>query len=299
MKKICPETGDFRFEAYSSTDGITINPVRSYGPIALLSFRAVKASLLRNGSITCRRVEFHSQTTTDDLILAHEAFKARVATQVLSFVLLIAFFALIFTSHVRLSEIIFALFLLSRSFEYVAYPVIMFIKCLFGNKHVKQLARFHSAEHAVINAFYDLQRIPTLEEIREYSSYSYGCGSLIGFKQAIVYFGFGLARFVPGLACLPAMLIMAILSVILIKTNKIIFLEFLVLNRPTDTEYKVAIKAMEESLKNVAVEPNLDDFLSIVLPGILVGVSADNFDEEICKGCPSFDKCKSKQGSCT
>lgn len=67
-------------------------------------------------------------------------------------------------------------------------------------------ARYHAAEHMVINAYYKLQRVPTIEETKESSRFSKNCGSreiicriwtyslaslemaFIASKSAIVYF---------------------------------------------------------------------------------------------------------------
>lgn len=67
-------------------------------------------------------------------------------------------------------------------------------------------ARYHAAEHMVINAYYKLQRVPTIEETKESSRFSKICGSreiicriwtyslaslemaFIASKSAIVYF---------------------------------------------------------------------------------------------------------------
>lgn len=298
MKKICKESGDIRFGAFSSTDGITINPVKEFGPLSFLSFMAVKATLHPDGTIDCKRVRYHSQSTQDDMMLVHEAEKVKAITCILSFSLFIVYLILCFVSYSRVAEIALALFFLSYAMQFIAYPLVLFFKRIFGNKNAKSLARFHAAEHAVINAYYDLNRVPTIDEIHEYSSYSYNCGSLVNFRQGILFLGFALARFlVPGLWIIPAMLAVCLISFILVKTDGITFMEFLVLDRPTDTEYAVAIKAMDESVKNIDVEDIVPDIGSLL--GFIMMIEgsmedSDLFDDEKCKNCPDYDKCKDR-----
>ena len=178
----------------------------------------------------------------------------------------------------------------------------MFFKRIFGSKSAQRLARFHAAEHAVINAYYDLQRVPTLEEIREYSSYSYRCGSLNSFKYGLLFLGFALARLIPGLWFILAMLVAWIVDFILVKTDGLTFMEFLVLDKPSDAEYSVAIKAMDESVKNVDLNSCFSDVESILKLAMLAGVVGisidenvfDAFDKEGCIGCPAYDKCQAR-----
>lgn len=298
MKKISKESGDIRFGAFSSTDGITINPVKEFGPLSFLSFMAVKATLHPDGKIDCKRVRYHSQSTQNDMMLVHEAERVKAITRILSFSLFLAYLILCFVSYSRVAEVTLAFFFLSYAMQFIAYPIVLFFKRILGNENAKSLARFHSAEHAVINAYYDLNRVPTIDEIHEYSSYSYRCGSLVNFKQGILFLGFALARFaVSGLWIIPAMLAVCLICFILVKTNGITFMEFLVLDKPTDTEYTVAIKAMDESVKNIDVEdivPDIGSLLSFIM--MIEGTMEDNdlFDDERCKDCPDYEKCKNQ-----
>lgn len=150
---------------------------------------------------------------------------------------------------------------------------------MLGDKSAQSLARFHAAEHAVINGYYDLQRVPTIEEIHEYSSYSYRCGSLNGFNHGLLLFGFALARLIPGLWFLLAMLVACFVDFIFVKTSGLTFMEFLVLDKPSDTEYAVVIKAMEESVKNVDLSPYLSDLESILDLASVIGII---IEENIC-----------------
>lgn len=118
-----------------------------------------------------------------------------------------------------------------------------------GGEDVKQIHRFHSAEHATINAFYDLKRVPTLEEVKNYSNYSYYCGMVPYFKESIFYFLIGFCRLIPGFWYLLALGI-ALLLMNLVFKKKLYLVEYFTLLEPTDTEYKVAITALEGALKN-------------------------------------------------
>lgn len=299
MRKMSKEAGNVRFQAFASTDGITINPVRELGPLSFLSSLAVKATLKPGGKIDCKQVRFRTQHTQDDMMLADESRMITLASRFLGLILFGIFLFFLFRPDTRAAELVLSLWFLNYSFQFIAYPVVMFIKRMFGNKSAQSLARFHAAEHAVINGYYDLQRVPTIEEIHDYSSYSYRCGSLNSFKYGLLFIGFAVARLVPGLWFLVAMLVAWIVDFILVKTNGLTFMEFLVLDEPTDTEYAVAIKAMEESVKNVDLSPYLSDMESIFKLAMLVGVvgvtiEGNAFCNASCDGCPNYDKCQTR-----
>lgn len=92
----------------------------------------------------------------------------------------------------------------------ISSDVCVFCKMMYEMKSKKGKerahARYHAAEHMVINAYYKLQRVPTIEETKESSRFSKNCGSreiicriwtyslaslemaFIASKSAIVYF---------------------------------------------------------------------------------------------------------------
>ena len=92
----------------------------------------------------------------------------------------------------------------------ISSDVCVFCKMMYEMKSKKGKerahARYHAAEHIVINAYYKLQRVPTIEETKESSRFSKNCGSreiicriwtyslaslemaFIASKSAIVYF---------------------------------------------------------------------------------------------------------------
>lgn len=133
-----------------------------------------------------------------------------------------------------------------NSFEFIDIATSIY-DFKFGSR--KNTARFHSAEHMSINAYQQLQRIPTLEEVKKFSRFSPFCGSMLkirrlvlillgvvfilcgGFFKPFVYFG--LILFIP---------------LIVLFTEKIGLLKYLQIfftSTPTDLELNVAIKGLE------------------------------------------------------
>ena len=121
--------------------------------------------------------------------------------------------------------------------------------------------KFHSAEHAVINAYYDLKRIPDYKELRFYSNYSYDCGTLLFAPKLTVFLGFALIHlFLPWLWLIPGHIAIILICMLLYKENKLYFLESLVLIQPTSKEYKVALAALGIELERaVMFEDDVED----------------------------------------
>ena len=115
----------------------------------------------------------------------------------------------------------------------------------------KKLRRFHGAEHAVTNAYYDLHRVPTIEEIKRYSNWSYYCGSLRSIESAMPFILIGFVRIITIDYFIPISIVVIVLGTLLIKTGKICFLESLVTSNPTDREYDIAIKGLQYTLDNL------------------------------------------------
>ena len=121
------------------------------------------------------------------------------------------------------------------------------IRC-FGFEPARQRHRFHSAEHAVINAFYDLKRVPTLDEVKSYSNYSYYCGTTLYFRDAASFLTIGFCRLLPNEWYLMGLLIVLPLVFWFMK-KRMYLLEYFTLLEPTDKEYSVAIAALEGALE--------------------------------------------------
>lgn len=111
-----------------------------------------------------------------------------------------------------------------------------------------QLCRFHAAEHAAINAYYDLERAPTIEEIKKYSIFSYDCGILEATKSIWIYVGTGICLLFSGIWYVIAWAIFLIFSYYALK-KELFFTEAPWLAKPTDFEYDTAIKVMNAAIK--------------------------------------------------
>lgn len=117
-------------------------------------------------------------------------------------------------------------------------------KRLLREDDMLKLCRLHSAEHAAINAFYDLHRVPTLEEIKKYSWFSYTCSVAKDFYSYWFLLGIGICGLFYGVYFFIALTIFILISCWGYKRN-FYFTEIILLSKPTIHEYQTAIIAMK------------------------------------------------------
>lgn len=125
------------------------------------------------------------------------------------------------------------------------------MKVLNGTE--KEVARYHSAEHMILNAYNKLERVPSLEEIKTFSRFSEYCGSRTIISIIIGYISISLAIAFSDKIHIIAGLLICIISIILSKKmleKDFVKVEQILLTEPpTDLELEVAIKGLDTLLK--------------------------------------------------
>lgn len=175
--------------------------------------------------------------------------------------------------HMYLPYICFFVSFMCLGFAKIPMVIYCFVKSIFGDEEKRQCFRFHAAEHAVINAYYDLKRIPTLDEIKNYSSFSPRCGIARQFKEAWFYFCLAFARLWPTLGgYLIILALMAIFTFCWAKRKNYFFTEIFALRKPEDRDYEVAIAAMKQALEYRDELAEMDEHIGVTADRILTAL---------------------------
>ena len=146
----------------------------------------------------------------------------------------------------------------------ISFNFFRFIKEMLHIHHKdecgRSIAKFHSAEHMVVNAYQKLQKVPTLEELKRFSRFHKDCGSCKILREIFYYSFISLAMlFVASwnvLLYIIVIICILILYIMDIKFGCLRFLQISVTSKPTDMELELAIEGlknfekMEERLKN-------------------------------------------------
>lgn len=147
----------------------------------------------------------------------------------------------------------------------ISYDFFAFAKIVYHmkSKHGKErsTARYHSAEHMVLNAYRDLQRVPTLEEIKHYSRFSEHCGSreiihkLVSYGSICVLIS--ISNLIPILVYIALCIIVGIAISIAKSKGWLKVFQILITSKPSDEDLQVAIeglKALQELDESLEAE---------------------------------------------
>ena len=257
MKKISKAQEKVRLEGNSFVDGVSIryskttkNKRKHHLLNRSMAWKDEKGVIRTEFGTTLD--EKRSEKTFEKIKKLGSIF--RKVFLVLAFLMVIATMVMLFVDSEKTS-ITMGLLFIFIGLSVIPVHLAIFILALMQNEDVKSLTRYHAAEHAVINAYNKTSKVPTLQSIRTYSSYLSSCGSLDNNVFAILFIGLGIGNFLyTNLSFIIFILTFYVIILILAKLNLLSWTEALVLSKPTDDEYSVAIKALEAELLNESVE---------------------------------------------
>ncbi len=129
-----------------------------------------------------------------------------------------------------------------------AFAITTFIEI---KKEKNAYKKFHAAEHMVVNACRKLKRVPSIEEIREYSRFSNSCGTNVITQIVMNFTLMFLCTYISNpLYMIIGLLSVSIVVLILLECGFLNFLQKYTTSVPTDKELSVAIAGMNVWLEN-------------------------------------------------
>ena len=144
-------------------------------------------------------------------------------------------------------RIVGALYFILTAEKYTYGFLITVLGMKFGSD--KTLARFHAAEHKVINAYKRYGGVPSMEELRQSSPYSKDCSSRSVIRSSVIDTMIALAMLLlvkNTFMYISVLVAMFILFVLDVKLGVLLPLQRLVFNNPTDVELTVALNGIKE-----------------------------------------------------
>jgi len=112
------------------------------------------------------------------------------------------------------------------------------------------IAKFHAAEHKVLNAYKKLKRIPTIEETKKFSRFSTQCGSIVRTFRIVMFFLFSILMtcilHYNNMIYLFCVLFVLELMVLAVKHGWLNFLQVFFTSIPTDKEIKLAVEGLRQ-----------------------------------------------------
>lgn len=140
---------------------------------------------------------------------------------------------------------------------FVSFELFEFIEKSYQRKskkgNTKSIARYHSAEHMVINCYEKLKRIPTFEEVKKASRFHKRCGSSANINNIVMYLLLSLSTaFVANWSIifwLSLCILIVIFRLFADKKGWLRFLQVFVTAKPSDEDIELAI----EGIKNYEI----------------------------------------------
>lgn len=132
-------------------------------------------------------------------------------------------------------------------------------------KQAKNLYQFHAAEHMALNAYKKLKRVPSLEEIHQYSRFHNDCGTNLTTLILVSFTLFFICSFIPNpLYHLIGLLFVTVIVFILLQCGLLNFLQNFTTIPPTDEELMVAIAGMNVWFENEKKEKEKSKFFKFL-----------------------------------
>lgn len=291
MKKIVKPNGDIRLKGFSEKDGVAFfAPPSNKVPMSFLDpFIGTVATVDENNAIDCHMMITNEPTSSIDRKVNKIA---EFVCKVLFFSILvftIAFFVCSFTEKTFLADLLFTLLYMAMAVLSILKGFIIFVARILGDKEFKNFSKFLAAKNAVENAYYDLKKVPTIEELKNYSIFSPTSKYLVFDNTATVLILICIVRFLPGVWYW--IIISSVLVVIVVLQSKGVFFfwQLLIVSKPENIHYEVALKALENTLEfhdSISVSVTVQEF------------NGELFSEEKCNGCELYDFCK-KEMECS
>ena len=275
MKKIAKQKGDISIYGSSHRDGITFSAVQRLDDVIQLTgpkIRSTEAGTRPLSNNDEKELNYWRQKQEKKIKIFSNVMI------VLSIMCLPVFFVALCTKNEFMACISKWIFVIATGITLTSHSTGYFFFYIVGDKNMASIRRFNGAKHAVINAFYDLGRTPTLEEVRKYSRFSSECDYL---KEEACWFGgiiiISIATFFSGKTYFILLVVLTVIFRYLNKMDKLYFMEFLTVGIPTDYEYEIAINGIKEALSQLR-ENGISEITN--LPYVISEISFSYFDEE-------------------
>ena len=294
MRKIVKPTERVRLDAIVEKDGVGFIPTKINVP-ASISFNGPFAKFEEEiGEIKYEYIDFmdNGKNVSKKSKMDEKIYKSGFRVLLFSAIMIVAALAMMLVSVSWPNEVVWI-----NAFASIIYlmmlPLVLpkafaiLIGRIFRNKDMISFSKYLGAKNAVENAYYDLGRAPNMDEVKNYSLYSSEDKYTKSAYLAALWLIISCARFFDGwtywLITIGAILLLCYLD----WRNKLAFVQALVVSKPEEKHYKVAIAAMEGAA---------DGIDRVEIHTIDLHIDPENFDEERCyeSGCPAYDICKEK-----
>jgi len=248
MQKIVKHSGEVRITGIAQADGVAFRAERFYEQPSNFPFGTI-ATVHEDSTIKLGPWYWKTYQSPTQSKIRKYIQNTFIVTSILSLVFMLSHcFLNIYTETTH--TILFNLSYVMISAMYLRNVTAVLVAKILGDQDVTNFSKFLAAKNAVQNAYYDLGKVPDIEEVKKYSLCSYYNDYLPSSDSAVgtLWLTFVIVRLIPLPWQVFVLLFASALIFILGKKNMLFFWQYLMISKPTDTHFKAAIAALEHSL---------------------------------------------------
>lgn len=245
MKKVLKRRGDISVKGLGLPNGTAMKVYKTAG-YARLSFGGVVARRKESSEISIEEMtgEEIKETHREEII----SLAAKVRKISVIFIIACLGVSLISIFIVQdLYRVIIGLGLMMTTFLIANKSTAKIILKVLKKGDYLSMSKYNGAVNTVINAYYDLERMPKMEELKNYSRCAMKNDEDI--IEGMIFFIASLGSFIGGFGYFVWSFIIIGLFLIAIKTNQIYKLQAIVISKPDEEHLEVALKAFQEALE--------------------------------------------------
>ena len=287
MKKIVKPPRNIRLTGKAEANGVAFSATKDLGPV-IVSIPGVFVAVDDNSEITCNRYVQYPHCSRIDSQLTRVSEKIKNVAYALFLVFFITY-VVCGIIQTGFENVFFVLSYTMLSVTGLSKAVTVFLARIFGNKNFKSFSKFLAATNSIQNAYYDLKRIPSIDEAKKYSHFSFTSEyikpSSAAFATIFIPYSIVCHR-IPFPALLLIICLLTFIVITLSKKHMLFFWQFLTVSKPKDMHYKVALNALSEIVNDI-------DSVKMHFTSVQVSThEQSDFSEQECMGCELYDFCK-------
>lgn len=288
MKKIVNHPKGVRLNGIVEWTGVGFLPIKEAGPMAVQMSGAF-ASIDENGKVASKEIgaDFDELTRyrMDDRIKAHAKVAMIIAIVGIVASLITMFMSTSWSNPSVWIPVLMTVVYLLMIVLLLPKAVVVLVERIFRNKEMIQFSKYLGAKNAVENAYYDLGRTPYIDEVKDYSLYSAECKYTKNGYLACLVAIISVVQFLSGVWYWVGAILAILVLCVLESKHLLNFWQALVVSKPSENDYQVAIRAMEYA-------EDVIDSIHISYHQVDIEPDPENFEEKKCGGCPAYDFCK-------
>lgn len=288
MKKKSRIQGDLRFRSVVLPNGIGIKAIKRNGFMSIETLGVSRT--VKNGNVEVNQIQDLEPVKDYEDETRNVSKKIMIACGIMGVIWMVLWVINISKPY---GVIFFPFAIWSLAVGMAPRTMAHFILRTFKKGDYLSMSQYTGALYQVANAYYDLMRVPQMDELKNYSRYLIYDKFFKEICRAIPFVLAGIASFSTGIGYIILIVLLLAILLILQKTDLIYNVEALVVSKPTEEQLAIVLNTVDDAISYI-------DGVNIVNAGdgdtYKVSIRMDIVDgnpisKEVCEKCPNKEEC--------